>query len=122
MVCISGRTTHSNPTLCFISSTVWLKNEITLFLQVSAPHHEWSLCDTHFGHAKKNVRQQFRTSIIEKPENIIAIFKQFNNVPVEILNTIQKRKIDTKLFLHFRNSFEVITSSKSKLKDFYGTE
>jgi hypothetical protein len=57
-----------------------------------APRHGWSLCGTHFGHSKKKVRQQFRTSLIEKPENIIDTFKQFNNVSVEILDMIQESR------------------------------
>jgi hypothetical protein len=97
------------------------KWDVSLSASFFAPHHGWSLCDTHFGHSKKKVRQQFRTSIIEKPENIIDIFKQFNNVTVEILVTIQERKVETNFFVfkegiteyfhfEFRNSFEVIVS------------
>jgi hypothetical protein len=70
-------------------------------------HHGWSLCDTHFGHSKKKVRQQFRTSIIEKPENIVDIFKQFNNVTVEILDTIQ-RKVETNFFVFQKRNLKVL--------------
>jgi hypothetical protein len=83
------------------------KWDVSLSASFFAPHHGWSLCDTHFGHSKKKVRQQFRTSIIEKPENIVDIFKQFNNVTVEILDTIQ-RKVETNFFVFQKRNLKVL--------------
>jgi hypothetical protein len=63
-----------------------------------APHHGWSLCDTHFGHTKKKLRQEFRTSLITEISDITDVFRQFSNVTVEILDTIQEREVDTQFF------------------------
>jgi hypothetical protein len=63
-----------------------------------APHHGWSLCDPHFGHTKKKLRQEFRTSLITEISDITDLFRQFSNVTVEILDTIQEREVDTQFF------------------------
>jgi hypothetical protein len=57
------------------------------------PHHAWNLCDTHFGHGKKKLRQKFRTSTITKPKDIVEVFQQFDNVTVTILGTIRNRNM-----------------------------
>lgn len=81
---------HNHKVLCIIRNlAINLQNTITL--SFFAPHHGWSICDTHFGHGKTKLRKEFSLDLIQTLSDIVDTFKKLQNTTVEIIEQIPKQ-------------------------------
>jgi hypothetical protein len=71
---------------------------LTASLNFFAPHHGFTLCDTHFGTGKQKLRRDFTGKLIETPEDIANVFAQLNNTTVTILDEIPDHTIPKHFF------------------------
>jgi hypothetical protein len=93
---------------------------IPMSINYFAPHHGWNFCDTHFGHAKKLLRQKHRASVIRESKNITDVFELFENATVTLFPSIPRQYVNEKFF-QFKNKgiskyscFEIPNSSEVK--------
>jgi hypothetical protein len=72
--------------------------DIPVCLNFFAPHHGFTLCDTHCGVGKQRLRRDYRCNLIQKPEDIWEVFAQLSNTTVILLKEIPGRSVPKHLF------------------------
>jgi hypothetical protein len=65
--------------------------EMTITVCFFAPHHGWSICDSHFGQGKVKLRRDFSLHQIKSVSDIVSVFKELSNTTVELIEKIPEQ-------------------------------
>jgi hypothetical protein len=90
-----------------------------------APHHGYSLCDTHFGKGKQLLRQDYRLKLIHEPKDIEHVFEQLDHTTVIHLNDIPKKELPHNFFqfthqsISFFQTYELVPGEECRCKENY---
>jgi hypothetical protein len=87
---IWGDNGFHNHKVLYVMHELSIRLKVIVTVCYFAPHHGWSICDTHFGHGKVKLRRDFSLDLIRTVSDIVEVFKKLQNTTVEIIEEIPK--------------------------------